>query len=100
MPLIVDTPVTVQTKSVVADSAPTSTVKTTSVPDYSPMQLSGVLDQYEKIRVTPKLGTEFRNVNLKEWITGPDSDAKLRDLAIFSKSLTPTTALGSATLTH
>lgn len=65
-----------------------------------PLKSSGTLDGVKMRHVTPLLGTEILGENLKEWITGPDSDAKLRDLAIFSKSLTPTTALGSATLTH
>lgn len=47
-----------------------------------PLQLSGALDQFESFQVTPCIGTEFVNVDLAQWITGPDSDALLRDLAI------------------
>lgn len=52
----------------------------------APMKSSGILDQYESFRVTPSMGTEFRNVSLRDWITGPDSDAHIRDLGILSKS--------------
>ena len=55
-------------------------------PSYSPMQLSGALDQFESFRVTPCIGTEFRNVDLADWITSTDSDALLRDLGITSMS--------------
>ncbi|KAL1634254.1 hypothetical protein SLS58_010759 [Diplodia intermedia] len=47
-----------------------------------PLRLSGTLDGVKTRHVTPLLGTEILDENLKEWITGPDSDAKLRDLAI------------------
>ncbi|OJD32192.1 alpha-ketoglutarate-dependent sulfonate dioxygenase [Diplodia corticola] len=47
-----------------------------------PQKLSGALRDVKVKHITPCLGTEFVDVNLKEWITGPDSDAKLRDLAI------------------
>lgn len=53
----------------------------TMTPD-KPVQLSGALDQFQSFQNTPCIGTEFRNVDLAEWITGPDSDARLRDLAI------------------
>ncbi|KAB2570668.1 Alpha-ketoglutarate-dependent taurine dioxygenase [Lasiodiplodia hormozganensis] len=48
-----------------------------------PLKSSGTLDGVKMRHVTPLLGTEILGENLKEWITGPDSDAKLRDLAIF-----------------
>lgn len=49
-----------------------------------PLQLSGVLDQYQYFNVTPIIGTEFPDTSLKEWIESPNSDALLRDLAITS----------------
>ena len=53
-----------------------------SPPSYSPLQLSGALDQFESFQVTPCIGTEFRDVDLADWITSADSDALLRDLGI------------------
>ena len=50
-----------------------------------PLQLSGALDQFKSFQVTPCIGTEFVDVDLAQWITGPDSDALLRDLAITGK---------------
>lgn len=50
-----------------------------------PLKLSGVLDQYEHFDVTPVIGREFPNANLKEWLEAPNSDELLRDLAITSK---------------
>ncbi|KNG91429.1 putative alpha-ketoglutarate-dependent sulfonate dioxygenase [Aspergillus nomiae NRRL 13137] len=47
-----------------------------------PMQLTGILDQYESFQVTPCIGTEFPKANLAEWLSSPNADALLRDLAI------------------
>jgi len=49
-----------------------------------PMRQSGSLDKFEKFELTPILGTEFRRVDLTEWLTSPDSDRLLQDLAILS----------------
>lgn len=54
-----------------------------------PLRLSGALDGVKMKHLTPLLGTEIQDVNLKDWLTGPDSDAKLRDLAILSNSSIP-----------
>jgi alpha-ketoglutarate-dependent taurine dioxygenase len=48
----------------------------------APLQLSGVLDQYDSFDVTPIIGREFPTANLKEWLQAANSDALLRDLAI------------------
>jgi len=50
-----------------------------------PLQLKGVLDQYQSFDVTPVIGREFADVNLKEWLRAPNSDELLRDLAITSE---------------
>ncbi|OXV07372.1 hypothetical protein Egran_04863 [Elaphomyces granulatus] len=47
----------------------------------APLQLSGVLDQYDSFDVTPIIGREFPTANLKEWLQAANSDAILRDLA-------------------
>jgi hypothetical protein len=51
-----------------------------------PLQLKGVLDHFESSDVTPVIGREFKNVDLKEWLRAPNSDELLRDLAITSTS--------------
>ena len=51
-----------------------------------PLQLKGVLDQYESFDVTPVIGREFKNADLKEWLRAPNSDELIRDLAITSES--------------
>jgi hypothetical protein len=52
---------------------------------HEPLQLKGVLDQYQSFDVTPVIGREFADVNLKEWLRAPNSDELLRDLAITSE---------------
>ncbi|KAH7061185.1 hypothetical protein B0J12DRAFT_766631 [Macrophomina phaseolina] len=52
------------------------------VPHREPLKLSGALDKYESFEVTPIIGTEFKDVDLAEWINAPNSDELLRDLAI------------------
>ncbi|KAF2015813.1 taurine catabolism dioxygenase [Aaosphaeria arxii CBS 175.79] len=47
-----------------------------------PLQLKGALDSYKSFDVTPVIGREFVDVNLKEWLRAPNSDELIRDLAI------------------
>lgn len=49
-----------------------------------PLKLSGVLEQYKSFDVTPVIGREYIDVNLKEWLEAPNSDELIRDLAITS----------------
>jgi hypothetical protein len=49
-----------------------------------PMRQSGSLDEFERVDLTPILGTEFRHVDVADWLTRADSDRLLRDLAILS----------------
>lgn len=51
-----------------------------------PLQLKGVLEDFSYFDVTPVIGREFSNVNLKEWLRAPNSDDIIRDLAVTSKS--------------
>lgn len=51
-----------------------------------PLKLSGILDQYTSFDVTPVIGREFKDVNLKDWLRAPNSDDLIRDLAITSTS--------------
>jgi hypothetical protein len=54
-----------------------------------PLQLKGVLDQYKSFDVTPVIGREFVDVNLKDWLEAPNSDELIRDLAITSTLTLP-----------
>ena len=51
-----------------------------------PLKLAGVLNEFKSFEVTPVIGREYPEANLKEWLESPDSDALLRDLAITSLS--------------
>ena len=66
----------------------------TIVPEPTPvhkesLKLSGVLDQFKSFEVTPVIGREYPEANLKEWLESPDSDALLQDLATTSGSIHP-----------
>jgi hypothetical protein len=50
----------------------------------TPLKLSGVLDAYEHFDLTPTIGREFPKVNLVEFLSAPNSDELLRDVAITS----------------
>jgi hypothetical protein len=58
-----------------------------------PLELKGVLDNFDSFDVTPIIGKEFPNVKLTEWLNAPNSDELLRDLAITSKFLPRTYSL-------
>jgi hypothetical protein len=60
-------------------------LKTETWTHKEPLKLKGVLDQYKSFDVTPVIGREFTDVNLKEWLNAPNSDDLIRDLAITSK---------------
>ncbi|KAF1986878.1 taurine catabolism dioxygenase, partial [Aulographum hederae CBS 113979] len=47
-----------------------------------PLQLKGALDKFDFFDVTPIIGREYVEGNLKEWLEAPNSDDLLRDLAI------------------
>ncbi|KAF2716404.1 taurine catabolism dioxygenase [Polychaeton citri CBS 116435] len=49
---------------------------------YTPLSLKGALDHYKSFDVTPVIGREFPDANLKEWLEAPNSDDLIRDLAI------------------
>jgi hypothetical protein len=54
-----------------------------------PMQLSGALDQFTYFDVTPTIGREYPDVDLRAWLESPNSDSLLRDLAITGKASHP-----------
>jgi hypothetical protein len=51
-----------------------------------PLGLKGALDGYKSFDVTPIIGREFADVNLKDWLRASNSDDLIRDLAITSTS--------------
>lgn len=51
----------------------------------APLELKGVLDQFKSFDVTPVIGKEFPEVNLKSLLRAENSDELIRDLAIISK---------------
>lgn len=68
------------TTTVVAEQA-----KPAEVTHKEPLKLSGALDQYKSFDVTPVIGKEFVEGNLKEWLRATNSDELIRDLAITSQ---------------
>jgi hypothetical protein len=69
----------------VTQHSKTSDVQTQSQHPRSPLQPKGVLDSYKCFDVTPVIGREFVDVNLKDWLKAPNSDELIRDLAITSE---------------
>lgn len=51
-----------------------------------PLVYSGLFDEYDKVNLTPSIGTEFRkgSINLSEVIHAKNSDELLLDLAIYT----------------
>ena len=49
-----------------------------------PLKLKGALDKFKYFDVTPCIGREYENANLKEWLRAPNSDELIRNLAITS----------------
>ncbi|MCJ1408932.1 hypothetical protein MMC19_003009 [Ptychographa xylographoides] len=47
-----------------------------------PLELGGFLEQFKYFDVTPTIGREYSEVNLKEWLEASNSDNLIRDLAI------------------
>jgi len=52
-----------------------------------PLKRSHILDKFESFDNTACMGTEFRNVDLVDWITGPNADEYLKELSIISMLL-------------
>ncbi|KAI9686772.1 MAG: hypothetical protein M1822_002832 [Bathelium mastoideum] len=48
----------------------------------TPLELRGVLDSYQSFDLTPIIGREFVDVNLKDWLRASNSDELIRELAI------------------
>ena len=56
---------------------------------YPPYDNAGTLDVFKQVHITPCLGSEFKDVDLSEWLKAPNSDNILRDLALTSEHLHP-----------
>ena len=80
---------TLTTTVVAEQTKPEEQAKTPVWTHREPLQLKGALDKYESFDVTPVIGREFKDVDLKEWLNAPNSDELLRDLAITSKYSSP-----------
>lgn len=52
---------------------------------YPPFKDTGSLDRFTTVQVTPCIGTEFKNVDLAEWLRAPNSDDIIKDLALLCK---------------
>lgn len=65
-------------------TAVTQTNETQKEYPREPLELKGALDGYKTFDVTPVIGREFIDVNLKDWLRAPNSDDLIRDLAITS----------------
>ena len=49
-----------------------------------PLEIKGVLEDFEYFDVTPVIGREFKDVDVVAWLQSPNSDELIRDLAITS----------------
>lgn len=49
---------------------------------YPPYRDTGSLKGFKSVPLTPVIGTEFKDVDVAEWLRAPNSDDILRDLAL------------------
>jgi hypothetical protein len=49
---------------------------------YPPFPYSGILDKYESVEITPCMGTQFKNLDLAEFLELPNSEDGIKDLAL------------------
>ena len=54
---------------------------------YPPFKNQGNLDGLKEVQITPCLGSEYKDVDVTEWLKAPNSDDILRDLVITSEYL-------------
>lgn len=54
---------------------------------YPPFKDLGNLDGLKEVHITPCLGSEYKDVDVTEWLKAPNSDDILRDLVIRSEYL-------------
>lgn len=53
---------------------------------YPPFSDTGSLKGFKAVPLTPIIGTEYKDVDITEWLRAPNSDDLLRDLSLVSKS--------------
>jgi hypothetical protein len=75
-------------RAIVLVMATSNGVPNEEFPAREPIKVKGVLEQFKYFDVTPCIGREYENVNLKDWLRDPNSDDLIRDLAITSLSTT------------
>lgn len=93
------TTTTTQTVTATEPTKPDLDTETLRTGHKEPLQLKGVIDQFQSFDVTPVIGREFVDVDLVAWLDAPNSDDLLRDLAITSKTTSLLTTR-QKTLTH
>lgn len=81
-PIALDTISDEQLNNIARLKLATTTTARASKLAKEPLKLSGALDKFESLDVTPVIGTEFSDVNLVDWLNAPNSDELIRDLAI------------------
>ena len=73
------------TETTTKTQTPAQVVPEEAPPPREPLKLKGVLDQFKSFDVAPVIGKEFPDAKISEWLSAPDSDDLLKDLAITSK---------------
>lgn len=51
----------------------------------APLQLSGILDKFKHIELTPAIGRQYDEIQLRDLLHAPNADEYLRELAIISE---------------
>lgn len=72
--------------SPIATSATTNGDSSPSPQHRVPLQLKGILDDVPFEEITPVIGREYTTLDVRDLLKDPQSDAKLRELAIISTS--------------
>ena len=64
-------------------------IDTTPPPVYPPFADTGSLSHFDCVPLTPAIGSEFRGVDVTEWLKAPNSDDMLRDLVLLRMTTIP-----------
>lgn len=56
-------------------------------PVYPPFPNTGSLNNFKLVHLTPAIGSEFRDVDVTQWLREPNSDDMLRDLSLLRMQL-------------
>ncbi|CAO1623222.1 unnamed protein product [Sympodiomycopsis kandeliae] len=83
-PIAVDSPAPIVTPVAPAASKANAAAAANGASFPRPLQLTGILDQYEFSESTPVIGREYPTLQAKELINAPNADELLRELAIIT----------------